>query len=88
MYFRALKSLFMNLKIKYKLLSAMMGIVLFSCSFMGIICYIYFSDFMEKEAKSETEASLMNTAASWIGILIFSIRILLIWFPIPVLSRP
>lgn len=64
MYFRALKSLFMNLKIKYKLLSAMMGIVLFSCSFMGIICYIYFSDFMEKEAKSETEASLMNTAAS------------------------
>lgn len=64
MLFPALKSVFMNLKIKYKLLSAMMGIVLFSCSFMGIICYVYFSDFMEKEAKSETETSLINTASS------------------------
>ncbi len=64
MLFPALKSVFMNLKIKYKLLSAMMGIVLFSCCFMGIICYVYFSDFMEKEAKSETETSLINTASS------------------------
>ncbi len=52
-----LKSVFMDLKIKYKLLIAMMGIVLF-------ICYNYFSHYIKQETTSETERALTNTAAS------------------------
>lgn len=59
-----LKSIFMNLKIKYKLLISMMAIVLFSCSFMGIICYRYFSHLIKQETTAETERALTNTAAS------------------------